>query len=103
MTVFFCPRCAQPGEQADGYAYCTRCRNRRQNEARSTRGAVFICRQCGQEGEKHPDYKLCIQCGAVRDERREAKNCKGLKSREEQSWMKGFNELSQDYLKRRLV
>lgn len=103
MSVWFCPRCTRPGVQADGYAYCVRCRNQRQNEARNANASVFKCPQCTHEREKHPNYKLCIVCGAERLERKENIRSGNLKSREEQNWMKGFDQLSQDYLMRRLV
>lgn len=100
MSVFFCPRCARSGVQADGYTYCTRCRAERQKEARLVQAATFRCPQCTHEREKRPDYRLCTVCGADREARRG--EGKGLKSREELGWMKGFSQLSQDYLMRRL-
>jgi hypothetical protein len=101
-VTFICPRCQRNAIQADGYTYCTRCRNERQAKSRQTQTVVTTinCHQCRREGEKHPDFRLCIACGEARVLR-----CKrgGLKSREEATWMRGFDPLSQEFLKRRLI
>jgi hypothetical protein len=34
MRLWICPRCDKRGIQAEGYRYCTKCRNARQNEMR---------------------------------------------------------------------
>lgn len=95
--TYLCPKCERPGIQADAYRYCTVCRAARQREARR-RG--FCCPQCNSTGDKHPNYRLCTVCASERIQRAGGGD---LRSREEAGWMKGFSELSQNYLMRKLM
>lgn len=39
MKAWICPRCDKLGIQAEGYRYCTKCRNARQKKARALKAS----------------------------------------------------------------
>jgi hypothetical protein len=70
MSIWFCPRCGQAGTKSDSHTYCTKCKNKRQNESRRNKDRVIVPRS---------------------------------KTRAEEYAMKGFNQISQDYLQRKWI
>lgn len=72
---FICPRCNCAGIQADGYAYCTRCRANRQTEALRRRNREALGAAPKQQGKKQADENA----------------------------MRGFNPISQEFLNRRWI